>query len=82
MLILQDLIVLTAFWFLISAEREGFEPPDRSHGQWFSRPPHSTTLPSLPEWTAKIIALFLQTKKLPKIFQNILIPQIHKGLRN
>ena len=29
------------------AEREGFEPPDRSHGQRFSRPPRSTTLPSL-----------------------------------
>ncbi len=31
----------------ILAEREGFEPPDRSHGQRFSRPPRSTTLPSL-----------------------------------
>ncbi len=30
-----------------SAEREGFEPPVRSPGQRFSRPPHSTTLPSL-----------------------------------
>ncbi len=29
------------------AEREGFEPPDRVNGQRFSRPPHSTTLPSL-----------------------------------
>ncbi len=31
----------------VFAEREGFEPPDRSHGQRFSRPPRSTTLPSL-----------------------------------
>ena len=29
------------------AEREGFEPPDDSHRQRFSRPPHSTTLPPL-----------------------------------
>ena len=27
------------------AEEEGFEPPERSHAQRFSRPPHSTTLP-------------------------------------
>ena len=30
------------------AEREGFEPSDRGCGQRFSRPPHSTTLASLP----------------------------------
>ena len=30
----------------VSAEREGFEPPDLL-GQRFSRPPHSTALPSL-----------------------------------
>ena len=29
------------------AERVGFEPTDRSHGQRFSRPPHSTTLAPL-----------------------------------
>ena len=29
------------------AEEEGFEPPERSHAQRFSRPPHSTTLPLL-----------------------------------
>lgn len=29
------------------AEREGFEPTDRSPGQLFSRQPHSTALPSL-----------------------------------
>ena len=32
--------------FLV-AEREGFEPPEDSRLQRFSRPPHSTTLPSL-----------------------------------
>ena len=30
------------------AERVGFEPTDRLHGQRFSRPPHSTTLAPLP----------------------------------
>ena len=30
-----------------TAESEGFEPPVRSPGQRFSRPPHSTTLPTL-----------------------------------
>ena len=29
------------------AEGEGFEPPDRVNGQWFSKPPHSTALPPL-----------------------------------
>ena len=29
------------------AESEGFEPPDRANGQWFSKPPHSTALPTL-----------------------------------
>ncbi len=29
------------------AEEEGFEPPDESPRQRFSRPPHSTTLPLL-----------------------------------
>ena len=33
------------FWEL--AEREGFEPPDPFRSQWFSRPPPSTTRPSL-----------------------------------
>ena len=32
---------------LISAEKEGFEPPVQSPGQRFSRPPQSTTLPFL-----------------------------------
>lgn len=31
------------------AERGGFEPPERSRAQRFSRPPHSTALPSLRE---------------------------------
>ena len=44
------------------AEREGFEPPDRSHGQWFSRPPHSTTLPSLLRMECKNNSIFLETK--------------------
>lgn len=30
-----------------SVEREGFEPPDPAKDQRFSRPPHSTALPSL-----------------------------------
>ena len=29
------------------AEGEGFEPPETLQPQWFSRPPQSTTLPSL-----------------------------------
>ncbi len=45
-----------------SAEREGFEPPDRSHGQWFSRPPHSTTLPSLLRMECKNNIIFKQSK--------------------
>ena len=32
------------------AEREGFEPSRRSRAQRFSRPPHSTALPSLRDW--------------------------------
>ena len=32
---------------IIHAEREGFEPPETIRPQRFSRPPHSTTLPSL-----------------------------------
>lgn len=32
------------------AERGGFEPPERSRAQRFSRPPHSTALPSLRDW--------------------------------
>ena len=35
------------------AERGGFEPPVRLPGQRFSRPPHSTALPSL-LFTAKV----------------------------
>lgn len=35
------------FTFAFMAEKEGFEPPDPSRGQRFSRPPHSTALPFL-----------------------------------
>lgn len=35
--------------FLV-AEGEGFEPPETLQPQWFSRPPQSSTLPSLPGW--------------------------------
>src|SRR6185369_3998800 len=31
----------------VLAEREGFEPPEPFRVQWFSRPPPSTTRPSL-----------------------------------
>ncbi len=48
------------------AEREGFEPPDRSHGQRFSRPPHSTTLPSLPFGATKVEVFFKRQKFLPE----------------
>jgi hypothetical protein len=41
------------------AEEEGFEPPERSHAQRFSRPPHSTTLPLLRSRTLP----FLQSAK-------------------
>ena len=40
---------LTAIKLSVYAEREGFEPPVRANGQRFSRPPQSTTLPSLRE---------------------------------
>ena len=33
--------------FIILAEREGFEPPEPSRAQRFSRPPQSSTLPPL-----------------------------------
>ena len=36
------------------AEGEGFEPPVRFPVQWFSRPPPSTTRPSLPPSQAYI----------------------------
>ncbi len=32
---------------MLVAEREGFEPPEPLRAQRFSRPPRSTTLPSL-----------------------------------
>src|SRR5437762_4405722 len=35
-------------------EREGFEPPVPFRVQWFSRPPPSTTRPSLPPSLARI----------------------------
>ena len=35
------------FPHILMAESEGFEPPDRANGQWFSKPPHSTALPTL-----------------------------------
>ena len=42
---IKTLTNVRAFWL---AERGGFEPPVRTYyGQRFSRPPHSTTLPSL-----------------------------------
>lgn len=36
-----------AFLAKASAEEEGFEPPVRVNGRWFSRPVHSTALPLL-----------------------------------
>ena len=42
---------------LKKAESEGFEPRYLS-AQWFSRPPHSTTLPTLRE-SAKIEKTFI-----------------------
>ena len=32
---------------ILVAEGRGFEPRERLHARWFSRPVHSTTLPSL-----------------------------------
>ncbi len=42
-----SLIRIDRRWSDELAEEEGFEPPERSHAQRFSRPPHSTTLPLL-----------------------------------
>src|SRR5687768_4815065 len=46
------------------AEREGFEPPVPLPEQWFSRPPHSTALPSLRVQFAKL-------KIVPSLIHNI-----------
>jgi hypothetical protein len=40
---------------VVLAEKEGFEPPVRSPGQRFSRPPQSTTLPFLRRKDSKIL---------------------------
>ena len=40
------------------AEREGFEPPVEFPPQWFSRPPPSTTRPSLRGGSLANLALF------------------------
>jgi hypothetical protein len=33
-------IISFSFLYVVSAEKEGFEPPVQSPGQRFSRPPH------------------------------------------
>lgn len=40
---------------ILNAESEGFEPPETVRPQWFSRPPHSTTLPALLVYINKIL---------------------------
>ncbi len=45
------------------AEREGFEPPSGLTLKWFSRPPHSTTLPSLQLDASFVILLKIVTNR-------------------
>jgi hypothetical protein len=51
--------------FFVAAEREGFEPPGAVTPQRFSRPPQSTTLPSL---RGKSTNIFLSENKKLKPF--------------
>ncbi len=47
------------------AEGEGFEPPETLRPQRFSRPPQSSTLPSL-----RVITLTLEGTMIPSIEHN------------
>ena len=49
------------------AEEEGFEPPERSHAQRFSRPPHSTTLPLLRSRTLPFLQSATECKSCHEI---------------
>jgi hypothetical protein len=51
--------------FYVTAEGEGFEPPDPAKDQRFSRPPHSTALPSLSKIEWANIALNVRSLKSP-----------------
>lgn len=50
------------------AEGEGFEPPEAARLQWFSRPPHSTALPTLHRAFGKqgMVAIFILKTEEPQ----------------